>query len=116
MKYFKAKEFECPCCNKSAMQDKFTEKLDHAREIAGVSFILNSAYRCSKHNKAVRGKPNSSHQKGLAVDIRAIGSRNRFKLLEGLIKAGFHRIGIAKTFIHVDDDPDKDPDVVWLYL
>jgi hypothetical protein len=32
-----------------------------------------------------------------------------------LIASGFTRIGIADTFIHVDNDPVKTPAVVWLY-
>jgi hypothetical protein len=32
-----------------------------------------------------------------------------------LFEAGFNRIGIHEHFIHVDDDPSKDADVVWLY-
>jgi hypothetical protein len=31
------------------------------------------------------------------------------------MEAGFNRLGIAKTFIHVDNDPGKPEDTVWLY-
>jgi hypothetical protein len=31
------------------------------------------------------------------------------------MEAGFNRIGIAPTFIHVDNDPSKPEDVIWLY-
>jgi hypothetical protein len=37
------------------------------------------------------------------------------KLVCALFDAGFGRIGIAKTFIHVDVDPDKPFDVMWVY-
>jgi hypothetical protein len=31
------------------------------------------------------------------------------------MEAGFNRIGISSTFIHVDNDPSKPEDVIWLY-
>lgn len=113
--YFKASEFGCPEGTDICMSREFIEKLDKARGIAGVSFKLNSAYRTPEHNAEVGGKPDSAHCKGLAVDIHCIGSRERFLILCALIEVGFTRIGIAKTFIHVDDDKSKDPEVVWLY-
>ena len=77
---------------------------------------LTSAIRCKFHNDhTVHAKPTSSHVKGKAVDIRTRNSRERFLILEACILADFKRIGIGKTFIHVDNDIDKDPEVVWLY-
>lgn len=97
------------------MNVNFLAKLDEAREIAEIPFIINSAYRTKEHNKKVGGKPNSSHLRGLAVDIKATDSRTRFLVLQALISVGFNRIGIAKTFIHVDDDESKSKEVAWLY-
>lgn len=107
-KYFK----EIDCGN---MNQEFLLKLDRAREVAQIPFKINSAYRTPEHNAKIGGKPNSSHLKGLAVDISVTDSRQRFIVLQSLIQAGFNRIGVAKTFIHVDDDKDKDAEVVWLY-
>ena len=97
------------------MDKEFLLKLDRAREVAQIPFKINSAWRSVEKNKEVGGKPNSSHLKGLAVDISVKDSRSRFIVLKALIQVGFHRIGIAKTFIHVDDDKNKDPEVAWLY-
>ena len=77
--------------------------------------IINSAYRSPEHNAKIGGKPNSSHIKGLAVDISVTDSRTRFIVLNALINAGFNRIGIADTFIHVDLDLDKSSKVIWTY-
>ena len=89
-------------------------KLDKAREIAKVTFVINSAYRRPEHPESIKN-PTSSHIKGLAVDIRTTDSRTRYKVLNALMQVGFNRIGIADTFIHVDDDKDKSQQVIWTY-
>ena len=93
----------------------FLDKLDQARAKAGIPFIINSAFRTEERNKLIGGSANSSHLKGLAVDIKATNSRTRFIILEALISVGFNRIGIADTFIHVDLDLEKSDNVIWTY-
>lgn len=97
------------------MNADFLNKLDEAREIANIPFIINSAYRSPEHNAKIGGKPNSSHIKGLAVDISVTNSRQRFIVLNALLEVGFTRIGIADTFLHVDLDNGKSKDVIWTY-
>ena len=96
------------------MNKEFLFVLDEAREFAGIPFIINSAYRSPDHPLSIKN-PTSSHIKGLAVDIRTTDSRTRYKVLNALIQVGFNRIGIADTFIHVDDDKDKSQQVIWTY-
>ena len=96
------------------MSKKFLFVLDEAREFAGIPFIINSAYRSPEHPLSIKN-PNSSHIKGLAVDIKATDSVTRFKIVKALIEVGFTRIGIADTFIHVDLDLDKTQNVIWTY-
>jgi uncharacterized protein YcbK (DUF882 family) len=108
-------EFKCPCCGKEEMDRDFVEKLQIARDIANIPFRINSGWRCQSHNQEVGGVQSSSHLKGLASDIQAENSQKRFTIVKSLTQAGFQRIGVAKTFIHVDDDTDKVQDVIWLY-
>jgi len=115
MKYFKLEEFDCPCCKQGEMKPEFLVILDNAREMAGVPFRINSGFRCEKHNKEVGGKPTSSHLFGYACDISADTSYKRYKVLKGLILAGFTRIGIGSNFIHADSDSSKPPEALWLY-
>ena len=96
------------------MDIDFLAKLDKAREYANIPFIINSAYRSPSHPESIK-RPTSSHIKGLAVDISAKDSRQRFLILDALIAVGFSRIGIAGTFIHVDLDLDKSQNVIWTY-
>lgn len=108
MRYFNLSEFDCKCgCGLNNMNLKTLLMLDVARTIAKVPFIVNSATRCETHNKKVGGIETSSHLKGLAVDIKCLDSLTRFKIVSGLIQAGFKRILIYKSFIHVDTDSDK---------
>lgn len=123
MKYFRPHEFECKCykCGLgfAAMDVDFLDRLDMARMYADYPFILTSAIRCEAHNKDVGGLDNSAHLRGLGADIETKSSYARFKVLYGLVKAGFKRIIIYKTFIHVDDDPSKPQEIVdvgWLNL
>ena len=77
-------------------------------------YVISSGFRSEETNKRVGGVPNSSHLKGCAADIVCKDSGTRQKIVNGLIQAGFTRIGIADTFIHCDTDKDKN-DAIWLY-
>lgn len=122
-KYFKYEEFESDDLPGSGrnMDSTFLQMLDNAREHSeGTPFVITSGYRTEQKNTAVGGKEKtasskgSSHLYGYAADIACMDSSSRQKITTALIKAGFNRIGIAKSFIHVDNDPDK-PAAFWLY-
>jgi hypothetical protein len=116
MEFFKYSEFDCKCgCGENLMNALVMYKLDRARAMANVPFVINSGYRCKTHNKNVGGSPTSSHVKGLAVDIATEFGEDRYLILKALFFYGFTRIGIAKGFIHADLDEDKTQGNVWLY-
>jgi len=117
MKYFKYHEFDSPDVQGSGqlMDKAFLDMLDFAREIYGKPMQINSGFRTEEHNEKVGGKKNSSHLDGLAADIACTTSADRWDLLDSLIKAGFNRIGIGNTFIHVDCDNSKPAFVIWTY-
>lgn len=117
LKHFSISEFDSPDLPNSGvnMDQEFLIKLDLARELSGTPFYINSGYRTKEHNLRVGGTSISSHLKGLAVDIRCSSSQERYKILNGLIRAGFRRIGIHRNFIHVDLDTSKPQNLVFLY-
>jgi hypothetical protein len=115
VKHFRVDEFECPCCHQQHMHPRFLERLDTARDISGVPYHINSGWRCVNHNREVGGGDKSAHLVGLACDIRATESRQRFHILRGLFAAGFARIGVGNGFIHCDDDREKESAVAWTY-
>lgn len=96
------------------MKEELIERLDYARALAGFPFIINSAYRCRSYEISMGRSGTSSHCKGLAVDLRCDSDYKRLIMVQNLLRAGFRRIGIAKTFIHADLDKDKSP-CIWLY-
>ena len=117
MKYFKLSEFDSPDILGSGknMNEEFLHMLDAARKIYSKPMHVNSGYRSEAHNKKVGGVSSSSHLKGLAADISCKNSNERFYMLQAFIKAGFKRIGVADSFIHIDNDKDKSQNVIWTY-
>ena len=112
---FKREEFICKCgCKEENMNRDFVKKLDKVRNKYGFPIIITSGYRCKYHDSELGGKGN--HTTGKAVDIKCDVSQNRYYMLPILLKY-FKRIGIGKTFIHVDDcdESNKPQEVVWVY-
>jgi uncharacterized protein YcbK (DUF882 family) len=116
-KYFKESEFTCHCCGKGAheMDPNLLHMLDLVREEMGVPLQITSGYRCEQHNQQVGSKPNSAHCKGKAVDVACSSSNLRMVMVCLFVAHGIKRVGIAKTFIHVDVDDTLPQNVMWLY-
>jgi uncharacterized protein YcbK (DUF882 family) len=124
LKHFSYEEFDSPDAVGSGvnMDNEFLRMLDLAREIANIPFKINSGYRTEEYNdtlyKRLGRKQNatkSSHTVGKAADIAYKDSRERYIIITALQEAGFNRLGIAKTFVHVDNDETKSADVIWTY-
>lgn len=98
----------------SDLSDELLERLDTARAYLGAPLHINSAYRSVDYELKHGREGTSSHCKGLAVDIRCNTSEYRLQLVKSLFRAGFRRIGIARSYIHVDIDKSK-PLTLWLY-
>ena len=116
LRHFSPAEFACKCGCGSGMEKMdptFLRMLDEARELAGIPFVLASAYRCPKHNRSVGGVEDSAHVRGHAADIRCTSSHERFRIVSALLEAGFRRIEAAPTWIHADNDPTKPQDVIF---
>jgi len=115
VRFFKPSEFACPCCGKCEMSEDLVLTLDRIRKCLELPIFITSAFRCEKHNKEVGGAPDSAHLKGLAVDVSVLSSPYRCELISCAIYMRIRRIGIAKTFVHLDIDKSKPWPSMWVY-
>lgn len=100
------------------LQHDFIEKLDIARKIAGIPFVIKSGFRTLEKNQSLRGAvADSAHTKGLAVDLRVYSSEEAGIICDALADAGILRRGIyiskstmQPVHVHCDVDPDKQPE------
>ena len=105
MKWFKEKEFACKCCGqlpplaRENVKALVSEVLDPVRERLGMPIVVNSGYRCEKHNKDVGGVRNSQHLRGEAADIHC---QDNERLKQLIIENGkFDQLITYPTFLHV---------------
>jgi uncharacterized protein YcbK (DUF882 family) len=118
MRFFKPEEFDSLDefgSGLAHMNIKFIQKLDNLRAELAQPLKINSGYRTVAANREAGGKRNSAHRKGLAADIACSSSVKRFDILEAAIFLRFRRIGIGKTFIHLDMSKTLPQGVMWLY-
>lgn len=93
---------------------ELVSKLDTAREVAGIPFLITSGLRSCDANTAAMGVEGSSHLSGKAVDLACSDGTDRFKIATALLKAGFIRLGLYDKHIHVDTDITKPQNVIWV--
>ncbi len=89
----------------SDLRDGLVMFLELAEKLAGVQFEITSGFRIGD---------DGAHGEGWAVDIACHSSKARFKILNGLIGAGFTRIGIYDRHIHADRSASRPAYVVWM--
>ena len=112
---FNLEEYACKCgCGRDNIKEELAIKIQQVRDIRGRSIVINSGIRCEKHNGNIGASETSSHIGGWAADLGYKGSGERYQLLNAVFQI-FDRVGIAKTFIHVDVDANKTAGVVWMY-
>ncbi len=114
---FKEYEFNncTPSCSLQDMEQSTIDKFDKARLIAGIPFIPTCGYRSKEWDLSKGRSGEGAHPKRKAIDLKCTDSISRYKIVDALLKAGFKRIGIAKTFIHADDAEDLSQCVIWMY-
>ncbi len=78
---------------------------------------INSGARTAYWNTKVGGVSNSSHKIPTckAADISTPTKAIRNKIVVAAKLVGFKRIGVGKTFVHLDNDTTKSQYVAWGY-
>jgi len=111
-KYFKREEFNDSESGANEIPEAFIHRLDKLREYCGFPFRINSGYRSPRHSvEAAKAKP-GEHTRA-AADIAVSGGSQRYTLVREAMAMGFTGIGVAKTFVHVDDRVTEP--MVWVY-
>lgn len=115
LRYFTDEDFRkaTPACKIEDMDDRLLQMLDEARSICGFPFVINSAFRTVAHERLNYRSGYSSHTRGLAVDIKVPNDIARYDMIRALLAVGFQRMGIYRTFIHVDIDNTKLSPCIW---
>jgi hypothetical protein len=92
------------------------EKLERLRSFVRGPIVIRSGVRCTAHNKAVGGKPDSAHLTGEAADIACVASRTRYLMKRWIyVWALFNRVGTGKDYLHVDISLALPQEVEWTY-
>ena len=105
--FFKPEEFACKCeyedcvSSQNFMNDDFLELLFKVRAQIDFPMVVNSAYRCEKHNRDVGGVARSNHVRGLACDVKMLNQYDRYDLVEQCISHGLSII-MYPTFLHIE--------------
>ena len=121
IKHFTPRDFTCQCaglCDHPVVISLETvAKLDKICDVIGLPIKVLSGTKCERYNNRVGGKSRSAHvpKNGVshAAHVFCPDSSFRFAFLAAALPV-FNRIGIGKDFIHVDDDPELPPSVVWM--
>ena len=118
MQYFSIDEFNCQETDENEMQDEFLMKLDKLREACGFPFVITSGFRSTNHSNERHKEKAGTHAQGIAADIRATTAAQKYEIVKQALLLGFGGIGVARSFIHVDDrsvtNSNSTP-VMWTY-
>lgn len=121
IRYFDKNEFDSADC----MSMSLIEKLDELRQVLNKPIQITSSFRTRAKNEELKKQgytvsSNSSHMKGLAVDIHCPSFDYLKQIVLTARSLGFTRIGqyLSKKgnwFIHLDIDRDK-VQTEWAYF
>ncbi|WP_241459800.1 D-Ala-D-Ala carboxypeptidase family metallohydrolase [Aquimarina megaterium] len=101
------------------MDKEFIKMLQKLTKVTNLPIfnMINSGARSAYWNRKVGGVSNSSHKipKCQAADIKTPTKSIRNKIVIAAKLVGFKRIGVGKTFVHLDNDKSKKQYVAWGY-
>ncbi len=87
--------------------------LDELRDDCGSRSLSPLGTGTKQHSIEARKAKPGKHTEGIAADIMVKNGSERMIVVKKAIEHGFHGVGVAKTFVHVDSR-DSTP-VMWVY-
>ncbi len=106
---FNSKEFDCHgknCCDVTLIDESLVTNLQKIRDHFGAAVVINSGYRCKKHNKSVGGASKSKHLDGMAADITVKGIKP-IEVAQFCESIGIKGIGLYGWGCHIDTRTKK---------
>lgn len=103
--HFSRAELACPDCGACDLDPRLVPALERLRAAAAMPVLVDSGYRCARHNAAVGGRGDSQHQLGRAADVRIppLGLQAMYDLANGVPDFARGGIGVYDDgFIHID--------------
>jgi zinc D-Ala-D-Ala carboxypeptidase len=102
-KNFKLDEFKCKCgCDEVKINSDMLDLIQEARDELG-PLSITSGYRCPSHNASVSSTGEAGpHTTGHSLDISVKDSQHRKQLIDWFATK-VTGLGIAKSFIHIDN-------------
>jgi hypothetical protein len=99
------------------LDQAFQAELQELEHDLGFALNVNSGKRDAEHNLDVGGVRDSAHTEEpcKAADIAVSNGYQRYAIVYRAIECGFKRIGVAKTFIHLDRSSTLPSPVIWTY-
>lgn len=99
---------------------EFLGRLQASRDTYGKPMVITRGGSTPEHNEDVGGVQDSAHlldKQGYfrAADIACISGPDRYQMILALLPH-FKRIGVYPKHVHVDDDPTKPAEVLWVAL
>jgi zinc D-Ala-D-Ala carboxypeptidase len=99
--------------NPELLDKKLKKSLVYLNKASTFDIFVTSGFRTPDHNAEIGGSANSSHLKGLAIDLSCSDSVTRYSIIYWALIAGFRRIGIGSKHIHLDIDQNKPNPVIF---
>ena len=105
---FKAGEFKCNHGDFMwLVAPDLIRKLQLMRRKCGHALVIVSGYRTPEYNLSIGGAKQSRHMAGMAADVTPPSSLTATELAGLAYFVGCRRIGLGKTFVHVDVAPGE---------
>lgn len=102
-----------PEVKKEDLNQELLIKLEQASIISEIDYVITSGFRPGVDG-VDHGIKNGPHMTHKAADLRCNDSTTRYKILYGLFKAGFKRIGLNSIHIHADCSEEHPQNVFWI--
>lgn len=104
-----------PACELSQLSPVLVDSLYSIQRLINEGLEITSGFRSVEWEHSRGRFGSSSHTKGLAVDVLAVSSSLRYRIVCAAMFLGIPRIGVGKSFVHLDIDKGKSCPCMWHY-